>query len=59
MEDIFKSGLLAFTLLCTLAFASINLNEREHTGKESYEKQIQQVIVADDAAQLEKNKLRH
>ncbi len=59
MEDIFKSGLLAFTLLCTLAFASVNLNEREDAGKESYEKQIQQVIVADNAAKLEKNKLRH
>ena len=59
MEDIFKSGLLAFTLLCALAFASVNLNEREDAGKESYEKQIQQVIVADNAAQLEKNKLRH
>lgn len=59
MEDIFKSGLLAFTLLCALAFASVNLNEREDAGKESYEKQIQQVIVADNAAKLEKNKLRH
>lgn len=57
MEDIFKSGLLAFTLICALALASANSDEVDFTSEESYQRKIEQVLVADDAAQQEKDKL--